>query len=422
MFIDKVKIKIRAGRGGNGIVSFRREKYVPLGGPDGGDGGFGGNIVIEGDSNKTTLLDLRYNKKIIAEDGENGKPKKMHGANGADKVLKVPLGTIVKEGENKIADITYHGQQVVIAKGGKKGKGNYHFKNPKDHAPDYCELGALGEEKEVIIELKLIADVGIIGFPSVGKSTFISVVSAAKPEIADYPFTTIVPNLGMVKVDEYHSFVLADMPGLIENAAEGKGLGHQFLRHIERTKVLIHMIDMSGNERNPIDDYQIINQELARYNKDLLKRPQIIVASKMDELNAMDNLEKFKTIYPDLKIFPICAILNEGVQDVIYEAYQKLQDAIDYYNKVSEISNERVIYTYEEEKDFEVHNLGNGKWNISSKKIENLFYTSVLNTEMDMIRFGLKLKRMGVDEELKKRGCKDGDIVGICDYQFIFEE
>ncbi|MDO5085605.1 MAG: GTPase ObgE, partial [Erysipelotrichaceae bacterium] len=282
MFIDRVKIKLKAGDGGNGIVSFRREKYVPLGGPNGGDGGKGGSIIFKVDTNKSTLLDLRYNRLIVAENGSNGKVKKMHGADGEDIIIKVPQGTIVKNAltDEILADLVHVNQEAIIAKGGKGGRGNYHFASGRNSAPEFAENGQLGEKLEVQIELKLLADVGLVGFPSVGKSTLLSVVSKAKPEIADYHFTTITPNLGVVSVGDGRSFVMADLPGLIEGASLGKGLGHQFLRHIERCRVIIHVIDMGGHDgRDPLEDYRIINEELGNYQYRLLERPQVVIAN-----------------------------------------------------------------------------------------------------------------------------------------------
>lgn len=426
MFIDRVKLKIAAGKGGDGIVSFRREKYVPLGGPDGGDGGNGGNIVFQVDEGKSTLLDLRYNKKIVAENGKNGKPKKMHGANGKDFIVRVPLGTIVYDDKTNamIADLTHKDQEVIIAQGGIRGKGNYHFKSSRNSAPDYSELGAPGEEKEITVELKLLADAGLVGFPSVGKSTFLSVVSAARPEIADYPFTTIVPNLGVVKVNSTESFVLADLPGLIENASKGKGLGHQFLRHIERCRVIVHVIDMSGEERDPIEDYKIINNELKEYRYRLLERPQIVVANKMDMENAKENLKRFKEAYPDLKVFETSAIIDEGLQPVLYEINELLKVTPEF--PLSSLENEEttargILYKFEEEKPpFVVKNLGNGRWHLVGEEIERVFKMSKLETEEDALRFGRKLRKMNVDEALREAGCKDGDIVAILDYTFVF--
>lgn len=425
MFIDRVKLNVRAGKGGDGIVSFRREKYVPLGGPDGGDGGNGGNIVFKVDEGKSTLLDLKYNKKLIAESGKNGKPKKMHGANGEDFIVRVPLGTIVRDNKTgaMIADLTKKDQEAIIAKGGIRGKGNYHFKSSKNSAPEYSELGAPGEEKEITVELKLLADAGLVGFPSVGKSTFLSVVSAAKPEIADYPFTTIVPNLGVVQVSINESFVLADLPGLIENASQGKGLGLQFLRHIERCRVIIHVIDMSGEERDPLLDYEIINKELGEYEYRLLERPQVIVANKMDMENAKDNLVRFKEKYPDLQVFETSAIIAEGVQPVLYAVNELLKVTPEF--ALSSLEEETtatgVLYKFEEEKPpFEIKNLGNGKWRLVGEEIERVYKMSKLDTEEDAMRFARKLRKMNVDEELRKAGCVDGDIVAICDITFNF--
>ena len=295
MFIDRVKLHVKAGKGGDGMVAFRREKYVPLGGPSGGDGGRGGNVIFEADSNKTTLLDLRYQKHVNAPNGGNGKIKKMHGADGADTIVKVPLGTIVKDASTNqiIADLTHNHQQAIIAKAGKGGRGNFRFRTSKNTAPRYSELGEPGEERDVQVELKLLADVGLVGFPSVGKSTLLSVVSKAKPEIAAYHFTTIVPNLGMVQVPDGRSFVMADLPGLIAGAAAGKGLGHAFLRHIERCRVIVHVIDMGAHDgRDPLEDYRVINEELSAYAYRLMEREQIVVANKMDLEGAAENLKR----------------------------------------------------------------------------------------------------------------------------------
>ena len=305
MFVDQVKIHVQAGKGGDGIVSFRHEKYVAYGGPFGGDGGNGGSVIFQADPGMTTLLDLRYHRKIKATPGEKGKNKKMHGANGEDKIVKVPLGTIVKREDTGqiIADLTESHQQQVIAKGGKGGRGNYHFKSSRNTAPKYAELGTLGEEFDCIVELRVLADVGLVGFPSVGKSTLLDAVSRAKPEIGDYPFTTISPNVGVVQTRDGRSFIMADLPGLIEGASTGKGLGHQFLRHIERCRVIVHVVDMGAEEgRDPLEDYKIINDELGSYQIRLLERPQIVVANKMDLEHAEENLKRFKEAYPDVKI------------------------------------------------------------------------------------------------------------------------
>ena len=285
MFVDQVKVNVKAGNGGNGIVSFRHEKYVAYGGPFGGDGGKGGDVIFEADPNMITLMDLRYHRKIKATPGENGKTKKMHGANGQDTIVKVPLGTIVKHADTGqiVADLTQPHQQQIVAHGGRGGRGNYHFKSSRNTAPKYAEDGKPGEEFDCIVELRVLADVGLVGFPSVGKSTFLDAVSRAHPEIGDYPFTTRAPNVGVVETKDGRSFILADLPGLIEGASQGKGLGHEFLKHIERCRVILHVIDMGGEEgRDPVQDYKIINDELGSYQMRLLERPQIVVVNKMD--------------------------------------------------------------------------------------------------------------------------------------------
>lgn len=427
MFIDRVKVHVKAGKGGDGIVSFRREKYVPLGGPSGGDGGNGGNVVFEVDEGRSTLLDLRYNKKMVAQNGENGKTKKMHGAAGKDYIVKVPQGTIVKDAATGriLADLTRHGQQEIIAKGGKKGRGNFHFKSSKNTAPQYSELGAPGEEKDILVELKLLADVGLVGFPSVGKSTLLSVVSKARPEIAEYHFTTITPNLGMVQVPDGRSFVMADLPGLIEGASAGKGLGHQFLRHIERCRVIIHIVDMGSNDgRDPVEDYRIINEELANYEYRLLERPQIVLANKMDLDPAQENLERFKKAYPDVQVFETTTIIAEGLDAVLYKAADLLEVTPQFpLHSDEDEQSEGVLYKFEpEEVPFTVHNLGNGRWEVRGEEIERAFKMSKLENEEDIMRFARKMRKMNVDQALRDAGCQDGDIVGICDVEFNFVE
>ncbi len=425
-FIDRVKIKVKAGDGGNGMVSFRREKYVPLGGPSGGDGGKGGSVIFVVDEGKSTLLDLRYNRKIIAPNGVNGKTKKMHGACGEDKYIKVPLGTIVRDLSTGriIADLTRKGQKAVICEGGKGGKGNFHFKSSRNSAPEYAEKGALGESKEVEVELKVLADVGLVGFPSVGKSTLLSVVSAAKPEIADYHFTTIQPNLGLVKVPDGRSFVMADLPGLIEGASQGKGMGHQFLKHIERCRVIIHIVDMGAYDgRDPLEDYRIINKELNDYEYRLLERPQIVVANKMDLDGAKENLERFKAAYPDVEVFEAMTLIAEGMDSILYRAADLLDitPVFPLYDK--ENDSEGVLYKFEEEKEpFKIHNLGNGRWLLTGDEIETAYRMAKLDTLDGEQRFARKMRVMGVDEALRQAGCQDGDTVGICDIEFEFVE
>ncbi len=427
MFVDRVKIHVKAGKGGDGIVAFRHEKYVAYGGPSGGDGGNGGDIVFEVDEGKSTLLDLRYHKRIAAENGVNGKTKKMAGAAAKEVVVKVPQGTIIKDAQTEriLADLTRHGQRAVIARGGKGGRGNFHFRSSKNTAPQYSELGEPGEEKDILVELKLLADVGLVGYPSVGKSTLLSVVSKAKPEIADYHFTTITPNLGMVQVPDGRSFVMADLPGLIKGASEGKGLGHQFLRHIERCRVILHVVDMGSHDgRDPLEDYRIINEELANYEYRLTERPQIVVANKMDIEGAEENLKRFKDAYPDADVYETTAIIAEGLDPVLYKAADLLEVTPQFpiYSEDEELS-EGVLYKFEEEKPaFHVHNMGNGIWKLTGEELERVFKTSKMNNEEDFIRFSRKMRMMKVDEALRDAGCQNGDTVCICNIEFEFIE
>lgn len=428
MFVDRVKIHVKAGKGGDGIVAFRREKYVPLGGPSGGDGGKGGSVIFETDPGKFTLLDLRYNRKVVAKDGEKGKAKKMHGANGEDIVVKVPLGTIVKTADTNqvLADLTRVGQRAIICAGGKGGRGNFHFRTSVNSAPEYCEMGEFGDERDVIVELKVLADVGLVGFPSVGKSTLLSVVSKAKPEIAEYHFTTLKPNLGMVQVPDGRSFVMADLPGLIEGASQGKGLGYEFLRHIERCRVILHVVDMGANDgRDPVADYKIINNELESYQYRLMERPQIVIANKMDLEGAEENLKRFKEAYPDVKVFETTTIIAEGLEPVLYRAADLL-DKTDIF-PLEELGNDEiskgVLYKFEEEKPaFIIKNLGNGRWRVEGEEIEKAYRaTSFTSDEADQ-RFARKMRVMKVDEALRNAGCQDGDIVELCDMEFQFIE
>ena len=425
MFVDRVIVKLKAGNGGNGIVSFRREAHVPLGGPNGGDGGNGGSIIFEVDTNKSTLLDLRYNKKIIAKNGENGKSKKMHGASGEDIIIKVPQGTIIKDAttHDMIADLTKVDQRAIVCKGGKGGRGNYHFASGKDNAPEYAEQGTLGESKEVEIELKLLADVGLVGFPSVGKSTLLLVVSKARPEIAEYHFTTLVPNLGVVQV-ENRSFVMADLPGLIEGASEGKGLGIEFLKHVERCRVLVHVVDMGANDgRDPLEDYRIINEELANYHPKLATRPQIVVANKMDLDDAKANLERFKKAYPDVEVFETMTIIHEGIDKLLYKCIELLDKTPVFDLNDEKEKEERVVYKFEAKKpEFTISNLGNGQYRVNGDKVVRLFHATDFDDEKQMMNFGLTLKKMGVDDALRKAGAKDGDIILIEDYRLEFVE
>ena len=418
-FIDKVKLKLKAGNGGNGIVAFKREKYNPLGGPSGGDGGSGGSIIFKVDTNKSTLLDLRFSKMIRAEDGENGKTNNMYGASRDDVVVKVPLGTIVKDldEDEVIADLNTVDAQEVICRGGKGGKGNYHFKSSRNNAPDYCTMGTPGEERNVLVELKLLADVGLVGLPSVGKSTLLSVVSNARPEIADYPFTTLKPQLGMVKAGD-SSFVMADLPGLIEGASQGKGLGHEFLKHIERCRLIIHVLDM-GRE-DPTRDYEIINEELRRYPGNLEERPQIVVANKMDLDNAEENLKRFKEKYPDLEVFETMTLINEGLMPVLYRVKDLLKETPQFPLYDPRKADQKVVYKYEEPKPFEIFNEGNGVWRVEGERINRLFAGTDFKDDDSVLRFSRALSNMKLDDALRERGCRNGDQVFIQDYSFDF--
>ena len=418
-FIDKVKLKLKAGNGGNGIVAFKREKYNPLGGPSGGDGGNGGSIIFKVDTNKSTLLDLRFSKMIRAQDGENGKGNNMYGASRDDVIVKVPLGTIVKDLDldEVIADLNTLDSEEVICQGGKGGRGNFHFKSSRNNAPDHATLGTPGEERNVLVELKLLADVGLVGLPSVGKSTLLSVVSNARPEIADYPFTTLKPQLGMVKVGD-SSFVMADLPGLIEGASEGKGLGHEFLKHIERCRLIIHVLDM-GRE-DPLNDYEVINEELKRYPGNLSERPQIVVANKMDLDNASENLERFKKAYPDVEIFETTTLINEGLSPVLYKAKDMLKELPQFPLYDPNKADKKVVYKYEEPEQFKIFNEGNGVWRVEGEKIERLFRNTNFKDDDSILRFSRALSKMKLDDALRERGCKNGDQVFIQDYSFDF--
>lgn len=421
-FIDRVKIYVQAGTGGNGTVAFRREAHVPKGGPSGGDGGRGGSVIFVATNSLSTLLDLRYYREYKAQNGEKGHAKKMHGADADDLVIRVPVGTCVYDDDtgNIIADLTKDGQRAVIAKGGRGGRGNARFASSRNPAPKICENGEPGEKFNLRVELKLLADVGLVGFPSVGKSTLLSVVSKARPQIADYHFTTIVPNLGVVQVKDGRSFVMADLPGLIEGASQGKGLSHQFLRHIERCRVIVHIIDMSGSEgRDPYEDYVTINKELGEYEYRLLERPQIIVANKMDGDEAEENLKKFKEKLGDQKVFPIIAPIHEGIDAVLYAVADALETAPDFFNQEEE--QESVLYTYkEEEKPFTIHNKGNGVWEVTGKKVERLVQMASFTTDDGFQRFALQIRNMGIDDALREAGCEDGDTVRLYDFEFEF--
>ncbi|MGX0075131.1 GTPase ObgE [Staphylococcus warneri] len=430
MFVDQVKISLKAGDGGNGITAYRREKYVPFGGPAGGDGGKGASVIFEVDEGLRTLLDFRYQTHFKAKKGENGQSSNMHGRNAEDLVLKVPPGTIVKsvETEEVLADLVEDGQRAIVAKGGRGGRGNSRFATPRNPAPDFSENGEPGEEIDVTLELKLLADVGLVGFPSVGKSTLLSIVSKAKPKIGAYHFTTIKPNLGVVSTPDNRSFVMADLPGLIEGASDGVGLGHQFLRHVERTKVIVHMIDMSGSEgRDPIDDYHVINKELVAYKQRLEDRPQIIVANKMDMPDAEENLELFKEeIGDDHIIIPLSAVSRDNIDQLLYTIADQLEKVKDIDFSVEEDENvgvNRVVYKHTPSQDtFTITRDDDGAYVVSGNAIERTFKMTDFNSDPAVRRFARKMRSMGIDDALRARGCSNGDIVRILGGEFEFIE
>ena len=422
MFIDEAVVELIAGSGGNGCLAFRREKYVAMGGPFGGNGGKGSDIIFKVDSGLNTLVDFKYKKIIKGFKGENGMGKGMHGKNAEDIIIPVPAGTVVTDYDTGlvIADLTQNGEAHVIAKGGRGGRGNMAFATQSNPAPHYAENGEPGEKVKVKIELKLMADVGLVGMPSVGKSTFISKISASKPKIADYPFTTLKPNLGVVKTPDNRSFVVADLPGLIEGASLGHGLGDRFLKHIERTRVIAHIIDMSGYTNNPYKDYITINKELENFDKSLMKKPQIIIANKMDMPSSKENLKIFKEKV-DKEIYEMSAINGEGINKIIL----KLADMLDEIPKSNLYNDEKfeshVIYKFKEEKPYKITK-DNDAWVISGKGIEKLLIMSRLDTDEAILRFSNKLRKMGIDDELRELGAKDGDTIKIMDYEFEFKE
>ncbi|MEJ8765073.1 GTPase ObgE [Oceanobacillus sp. HCA-5259] len=426
MFVDQAKVYVKAGDGGNGLVAFRREKFVPMGGPAGGDGGNGADVIFEVDEGLNTLMDFRYNRHFKAKRGENGMSKSMHGKNAEALVLSVPPGTVVidEETEEVIADLTEHKQRAVIVKGGRGGRGNVRFASPKNPAPEIAENGEPGEEKNIRIELKVIADVGLVGFPSVGKSTLLSVVSAAKPKIADYHFTTLAPNLGVVDTGDGRSFVMADLPGLIEGASEGVGLGFQFLRHVERTRLIVHVIDMAALDgRDPYEDYVTINEELASYNERLKNLPQIIVANKMEMPEAQENLVDFKEkLGEDIRIFEVSAITKQGLKELIYE----IADGLDKIPKREPDKTEReetVVYRHHKKADdFHITRNPDGSFVLHGEKLERLFKMTDFTREESQQRFARQLRGMGVDNALRERGAKDGDTIHLLDLEFEFIE
>jgi len=424
VFTDYTKIIIKSGDGGNGAITFRREKYVAAGGPDGGDGGKGGDIYFVVDPDANTLINFRYNKKYKAQNGENGSGNNCYGKKGEDLYIKVPAGTVVKDAETGkvIADLSKKGQKELILPGGRGGKGNSHFATATRQAPHFAQGGEKGIEKEIILELKLIADVGLLGFPNVGKSTILSAVTSARPKIADYHFTTLEPNLGVVKTEYGDSFVIADIPGIIEGASEGIGLGLKFLRHIERTRLLLHVIDVSGTEgRNPVQDFKAINKELEKYSEKLSKRKQIIVANKIDAMQdeslftELEEMAKKK----EIPIYKISAATREGLKELFKNVSKELkelpkEDIID--------AEERVVYTLkEDEKGFEINKI-DGEFVVSGPDVDRLMSKVNLADNESLYYFQKMLVNLGIDAALRNAGVKDGETIRFNDWEFALYE
>lgn len=433
MFLDTAKISVKAGRGGDGMVAFRREKYVPNGGPWGGDGGKGGSVIFKVNEGLRTLMDFRYNRNFKAKAGEKGMTKGMHGRGAEDLIVSLPPGTTVRDATTGkvITDLVEHDQEFVVARGGRGGRGNIRFATPRNPAPEIAENGEPGEERELQLELKILADVGLVGFPSVGKSTLLSVVSAAKPKIGAYHFTTIVPNLGMVRTKSGDSFAMADLPGLIEGASQGVGLGTQFLRHIERTRVILHVIDMSASEgRDPYDDYVLINNELETYNLRLMERPQIIVANKMDMPDSEENLAAFKEKlaanydeFDDMPmIFPISSLAHQGLENLMDATAELLANTEEFllYDETDMQEDEAYYGFNEDERPFEITRDDDATWVLYGDKLEKLFVMTNMERDESIMKFARQLRGMGVDEALRERGAKDGDIVRIGNFEFEF--
>lgn len=424
MFVDEVEIRVEAGNGGDGCTAFRREKFIEMGGPYGGNGGHGADIIFKVDQGLHTLLDLRYQKTIKGLKGENGKGKNQHGKGAQPLVIKVPQGTVVTDLDTGliIADLSHKDQEEVIAKGGRGGRGNSAFKTQTNTCPDFSENGEEGEIKNLKVEVKMLADVGLVGLPSVGKSTIISCVSRSKPKIAAYHFTTLNPNLGVCKASDGRSFVMADLPGLIEGASQGEGLGDKFLRHIERTKVIAHVIDMSGSEmRDPYEDYLLINKELEVFNKKLIEKPMIIIANKMDLPEAKDNLEEFKKKV-DCEIFEVSGATNTGLQIVV----DRLADLIDsipdnpLYDE-SQIES-HVLYKFKKEEPFTISRDQDGTFVISGEEVERIFKMTKFSSDDAAYRFAKKLRKMGIDNKLIEMGAEEGDMVRILNFYFEFKD
>ena len=423
MFYDQAKVYVKGGDGGAGVVAFRREKYVPEGGPSGGDGGRGGSIILVADEGLRTLVDFRYKRHYKAARGKHGEGKNMHGRGGEDLTLRIPAGTLIKDAETGeiLADLTENGQKVVVARGGRGGRGNARFLSNTNKAPTLAENGEPGEERWLLLELKLLADVGLVGFPNVGKSTLISQVSAAKPKIADYHFTTLVPNLGVVDFEDGESFVIADIPGLIEGAHTGAGLGHEFLRHTERTRLIVHVLDISGSEnRDPLEDFRIIREELRQYSSYLAERPMLVAANKMDIPGGEENLERLRSQLKDTyEIFPVSAATGEGLQQLMFRAKEILPN-LPVPEIVESDSRHRVTKAEPQER----FSLGReeGVYVLSGKELEKHVVMTHFESEEGLYRFQNILKAMGVDDALRAEGIREGDLVRIGELEFQWQD
>lgn len=423
MFIDRARIFVQSGKGGDGMSSFRHEKFVPKGGPNGGDGGQGGNVVLVADRNVNTLVDFRFRRLFKAKPGGKGEGSNKYGRNAEDLVITVPLGTIVKDEETGqvMADLSRDGQRAIVAKGGRGGRGNWHFRTSANRTPTFAERGEPGEERWLRLELKVLADVGLLGYPSVGKSSILRKVSAAKPEVAAYHFTTLNPILGVVNLPDHRSFVMADIPGLIDGASEGVGLGHDFLRHIERTKILIHVIDVSGIEgRDPIEDYEKINAELAKYSEKLSRKQQIVAANKIDLLGDSDNLERLMDYMAahGVEVYPICAMTGEGMDKLLERVWTMLEE----YVEEPDETTEEVVYKAQNKPDFEVKRDDDGAFVITGARIENLVAMTNFDDDQSLRRFQRIWRYMELDKLLQEHGIQDGNTVRIYSMEFEYHK
>ena len=423
MFIDSARIFVKAGDGGNGMSSFRREKYVPNGGPNGGDGGRGADIILIADRNINTLVDFRYKRQFKGPAGEGGQSSNKYGRNAESLIIPVPMGTTVRDEESGLlmADLIENGQTFVVAKGGRGGRGNAHFHTSSNRAPTFAEKGEPGEERWVRLELKVLADVGLLGYPSVGKSSIIRKVSSAKPEVAAYHFTTLTPVLGVVSVDDGKSFVMADIPGLIEGASEGVGLGHNFLRHVERSNILIHVLDVSGIEgRDPIEDFHKINEELKKYSEKLSKKPQLIALNKIDLVEDVATIDRVRSYFEEngYEVFTVNALTGEGLSDLVHRAWYYVEN----YVPEPDATDDVVMYEAKPDVDFVITRGDDAAFIITGARIEKLVAMTNLDDEQSLRRFQKIWKYMELDKKLQEKGCKDGDEVVIGDQRFVYHD